>query len=337
MKITREVKIGIFVVSVILVFVLGISFLKGKNVFRKHRTLYVVYDQVSGLEKAAPVTINGLKIGMVSEVGFLSSTSTKILVELTLYNNVNIPSNSIARIYSPDLLGSKNIQIIIGNSVIYASNKDTLQSDIQATLSEEVSQQVAPLKAKAESLMLSLDTILTAFHSVFNTSSRENFTSSLEHIKQTILNLESATYKIDTLLYRQRGGLERIMFNIESITQNIRQNNDNLNRIITNFSNISDTLAKAKFSHTINDLHNTISNLSEITDKINKGQGSLGMLINNQKIYNDLEATTKELNLLMQDIKLNPYRYINFSVFPPGGKKMKYKEPNHVSPVEVTK
>jgi phospholipid/cholesterol/gamma-HCH transport system substrate-binding protein len=337
MKISREVKIGTFFVAIILVFILGINFLKGKNVFRRHRTLYAVYSQVSGLEKAAPVTINGLKVGMVSKVGFLSDNSTRILVELLVTEPVKIPSNSIARIYSPDLLGTKSIQIVMGNSVVYASDMDTLHADIQATLSEEVSQQVAPLKAKAESLMLSLDTIFASFQSVFNRSSRDNLTASFIHIRQTITNLESATYNIDTLVAGQRDRMGRIIYNIEAISQTLKQNDDKINNIITNFSSLSDTLAKAKVSHTINDLHYTITNISEIMEKINGGKGSLGMLINNQNIYNNLESTTKELNLLMEDIKLHPFRYVNVSVFPPRAKRLQYQQPAAIQPAEVPK
>lgn len=324
MKIRREIKIGAYLVIVLLCFIIGVNFIKGKDVFRKHRTFYAKYAQISGLVEAAPVSINGLNIGNVSKINF-EPNSSKIIVEITVYNPIEIPSNSVAMIFSPDILGTKNINIVLGNSQVMAQSGDTLLSDMQASLSEEVSRQVAPLKKKAEDLMLSLDTMVTVVRTVFNTQTRENLKASFEHIRQTILNLEHTTYNIDTLVYGQRSRMERILFNIESISSNIRENDKNISNILTNFSAISDTLAKAQISHTLSDVHTAVMNVSEILDKVNKGEGSLGKLVKDNELYNNLEKSSGELNQLVRDIKLNPYRYLNFSVFPPSGKRMQYQ------------
>lgn len=323
MKLRREIKIGAYLVVILVCFIIGINFIKGKDIFRKHRTMYARYAQIGGLVEAAPVSINGLKIGNVSKIRFEKGTSN-IIVELTIYDPIDIPKNSVARIFSPDILGTKNIEIALGNSLTYAQSGDTLTSGMQASLSEEVNQQVAPLKRKAEDLMLSLDTMVTVVKTVFNSQTRENLKSSFEHIRQTIMNIEHTTYNLDTLVYGQRDRMERILFNIEAISENIRKNDQNISNILTNFSAISDTLAKSQLAHTLNDVHTTVMSVSEIMDKINKGEGSLGLLLNDKAMYQNLEKSSGELNALILDLKLNPHRYLNFSVFPPSSKRMQY-------------
>ncbi|HNX43763.1 MAG TPA: MlaD family protein [Bacteroidales bacterium] len=327
MKIRRDVKIGVFSASVILLFFLGINFIKGKDMFRKHRKFYARYEHVAGLSSAASVSVNGLDIGKVSDVHFAGDASNNVIVEMSIYNNIQIPENSVARIFTPDILGTRSIEIVIGDSPIMAENGDTLISEMQATLSEEVSQQVAPLKRKAEGLMGSIDTMITVVRSVLNLETRENLNASFQHIRQTIFALEHTTYNLDTLVYGQRTRLERIFYNVESISENLRQNNDKITNIIDNFSAISDTVARANLSKTLLDLQYSVTSVSMAMEKINNSEGSMGLLLNDKKLYNDLESAGKELNSLVTDIKLNPHRYLNFSVFPPGGKRMKYKEP----------
>lgn len=327
MKIRREIKVGVFAALVVLLFFLGLNFIKGKELFRQHRTFYARYQHVAGLVSAASVSVNGLNIGKVSNVRFAGDNTNDIIVEMSIYNKLKIPRNSVARIFTPDILGTKSIEIVLGNSPVMAENGDTLISQMQASLSEEVSQQVAPLKRKAEDLMGSIDTMITVVRSVFNKNTRENLNASFEHIRQTIFALEHTTYNIDTLVYGQRTRLERIFYNIESISENLRQNNDRITNVINNFSAISDTVAKANLSKTLADLHTSVTGMANVMDKISNGEGSMGLLINDKKLYNDLESASNELNKLVADIKLNPHRYLNFSVFPPGTKRMQYKEP----------
>jgi len=325
MKISREIKIGAFLIIVILFFILGVNFIKGKDIFRKHRTYFAVYNQISGLVKAAPVSINGLSVGNVSNIFFENPHSGRIIIEMTIYDPIEIPVNSVATIFSPDLLGTKNINLVLGDSKVNSLSGDTLKGGVTATLSEEVSAQVAPLKRKAEGLILSLDTMVTVVRTVFNVQTRENLKASFEHIRQTILNIEHTTFNLDTLVYGQRSRMERILFNIEEISANIRQNDKNITNILTNFSSISDTLAKAQIARTLTDVHTAVLSISEITNKINHGDGSLGLLLNDKKLYLNLENSSDELNQLITDLKLNPHRYLNFSVFPPSAKRNQFQ------------
>ena len=327
MKISRELKIGAFGIVTLALFIISVNFIKGKDLFNRNRTFYAVYDATSGIQDAASVTVSGLEVGKVTDMRFLAKNSKKVLLELTVYNKVFIPSNSIARITSLDLLGTKNIEIIFSDSQIEAKDGDTLIGGSQMSLTEEVNRQVAPIKLKAENLLSSLDTMVTVLQSVFNSETRKSINSSFISIQNTLSNLETTSYNLDTLVYGQSKRLERIMFNVESITENFRKNDQNISKILSNFSSISDTLAKANLAGTLASVNSVLSKVDDITTKINKGEGSIGMLINDQKLYDNLNKSANQLNALIEDMKRNPYRYVNFSVFPPSKKRMSYAEP----------
>jgi len=327
MKISRELRIGVFGIVTLTLFIISVNFIKGKDIFSRNRTFYAVYTSTSGIQDAAPVSVNGLNIGKVTDMRFLNKKSGKILLELTVSDPVFIPSNSVARIYSLDLLGTKNVEIIFGDSKNEAQDGDTLIGGSQMSLNEEVNKQVAPIKLKAENLLSSLDTMVTVLQSVFNSETRKNINASFISILATLSNLQSTTYNMDTLIYGQRKRLERIMFNIESITENFRKNDQNISNILSNFSLISDTLAKANLAETLASVNNVLTRVDAITTKIDIGEGSLGLLVNDNKLYDNLNKSAAQLNALIEDMKANPYRYVNFSVFPPSKKRMEFAEP----------
>jgi phospholipid/cholesterol/gamma-HCH transport system substrate-binding protein len=321
---SRELKIGLVTVLTIVAFIWGFNYLKGKDLFNSQRTFYVVYNNVSGLMKANAVTISGLNIGQVNGLEFLESDPTKVVVELTIANDINIPSNSTARIYSSDLLGTRGIEIVLGDSPDGAKSGDTLRSDVAMSLQEEVNDMVQPILVKAGSMMSSIDTVITAVGEIFNYGTREDLIKSVESLRNTIANIENATKSIDTLLVTQRSRLVGIFKNVESITTNLEDNNEELTRIISNAASISDTIARSNLAGMIANLETSIANLTKATDKISSGEGSIGLLLNDEKLYRDLESSSKQLNLLLEDIRLNPRRYLQFSVF---GKSKPYTPP----------
>ncbi len=317
----------VFVVTLSL-FIWGFNFLSGKDVFSRERTFYAVYDQVNGLNAANPVVVNGFKVGQVQDISFLPGKSGKILVEFTITNNdIEIPKNSVAKLFSSDILGSRAIDLILGDATTYAKEGDTLSTALGATLGEEVSAQMLPIKKKFESVMLSIDSVLVIIKAVFNENTRQNLALSFESIKLTIRNLEHTTYNIDTLVTTQRYKLAGIISNVESISANIKNNNDKITNIITNFSNLSDTLAKAKITSTINNANDALKEFNDIITRVNNGEGTLGQLINNDSLYKNLEASSVQLNQLIEDIKLNPQRYLHFSVIGRGKKQNAYEPP----------
>jgi phospholipid/cholesterol/gamma-HCH transport system substrate-binding protein len=320
LKIKREAKIAIIFVAALILFFWGFNFLKGRHLFTSERTYYAVYKQVNGLVEANPVVINGYKVGIVNNIYFHPDGSGRLIVKFNVDNDIRIPYNTVAKLYSSDILGSRAIELVLGDSKVDAASGDTLKTQIQASLGEEVSIQMMPIKQKFENVMLSIDSVLVVIRGVFDENTRKNLALSFESIKLTIKNLEHTTYNIDTLVTTQKYKLAAIISNVESITANIKKNNDKISNIIVNFSNISDTIAKAKIASTINNADKALSEFNMILGKVNRGEGSLGMLVNNDSLYKNLNSASEQLNLLVEDVKLNPQRYISISVF---GKKSK--------------
>jgi phospholipid/cholesterol/gamma-HCH transport system substrate-binding protein len=336
-KIKREVKIALVVILAIAIFVWGFNFLKGKNVFSSKRYLYAVYDQINGLVEANPVLVNGLKIGQVDDIFFKPDGSGKIIVKMLITNSdIKIPKNAVAKIFASDFMGSKAIDLKMADTTFgkkinlktgWAKSGDTLQSAIATSIQEEVSVQMLPLKQKAERMMSSMDSVLAVIQYVFNEDTRENLAKSFESIKFTIKNLESTTFNIDTFVTTERYRLSSILANVESISSNIKNNNQKITNIINNFSSLSDSISKSKIVSTIDNANKAITDFSTIMDKINKGEGSMGMLIHNDTLYRNLQKSSRDLDLLMEDMRLNPKRYVHFSVFGRSGKKQPYKAP----------
>lgn len=315
MKLSREFKIGLIVTVALALLYWGINFLKGKDVFSNERIFVAVYDDVAGLERTNPITINGLNVGQVRNMKFTGGDKARVVIELVIKNSIDIPSNSTAKIVSSDLLGSKSVEIRLGTSPEMAQPGDTLVSEIEASIKEEVNRQLQPLKTKAENLMGSIDTVLTMLQSIFSNDNTDNFSKSVKSIANSFENLESTTGTLDTLISGQRSRMETILENIDEITANLRNNEDQLNNIIQNFSSVSDTLAKIQFAQTMKRVDKTMGDLAEITSKVNQGEGSIGMLVNNDSLYINLERSSRELNLLLEDIRVNPKKYVRFSLF----------------------
>ena len=315
MKFSKEFRIGFLFILAIAVLVWGFSFLKNKNILYKERVLIAVYKHVNGLNPSNPVYINGVKVGQVGEVFFDPSMDGDIVVELVFTDKFPIPSNSTARIFSEDLMGSKAVEILLGPGPDYAQTGDTLSTEIETSLKDAVNQQILPLKLKAEDLLSSLDTMVVAIKGIFNKDAREDLAASIKSIRQTFRNLESTTQNLDTLVITESNRLSSILYNIDMITRNLNNNSQKINRVLDNLATLSDTIARSNISGIIADLDKTIGNLSLVMARIEKGEGTLGLLINNDQLYKDLEKSASELNLLLEDIRLNPKRYVRISVF----------------------
>jgi len=328
LKISKEIKIAIVFITGLVLLYWGINFLKGRDLFKKERTFYAVYDNINGLVKANPILVNGFRVGQVDDIYFHPNNTGKIIVILTVTNNdLVIPSNTVAHLISSNILGSRAIELKLGNASTEAKEGDTLNTFVQASLTEVIGVQFQPIKQKFENVMTSFDSVLIIIKQVFNESTRQDLVQSFASIRLTIQNLEHITYNLDTVITKQHRNLGAIIGNVASITENIKNNNDKIQNIITNFSNISDTIAQSNIASAINNADKSLKQFSEVMEKVNSGQGSLGMLVNNDSLYNNLEKSSKELNLLIEDIKLNPKRYLNFSVFGGSKKKNEYTPP----------
>jgi phospholipid/cholesterol/gamma-HCH transport system substrate-binding protein len=326
-KLSREVRIGLIVTAATALLIYGFNFLKGKNIFSKRFKFYAVYSRIDGLVESNPVQINGYTVGRVSDIHFLPGNSGKIIIEMALNEDeLKLPSNTVARVISSDLLGSKAVQLILGDAPTPAVSGDTLLADVQASLGDEVNKQVQPIKAKAEKLISSIDSVLVVIQAIFNEKSQGELIQSFESINLAIKSLKKTSYRVDTLIAEQRIRLSRITSNVESITGNFKNNNDKVTKILTNFSTISDSLVKANIAQTVMNANKSLKETADILEKIKRGEGSLGLLVNNDSLYNNLNNASKDLDALFVDMKEHPKRYVHFSVF--GRKDRQKKAPD---------
>ncbi len=264
---------------------------------------------------AKPVYVNGLQVGQVSRLYFASDLSGDIIVELVIQNKFPIPKNSIAHIFSADLMGSKSITLILGDSKVPVKSGDTLLTSVEGSLMESVNKQVAPLKAKAEVLMGSVDTLIAAFNAVMNDETVKSLSSSIKDIQSTFKNLASTTSRLDDLATSEGNRLSNILTNTDSLIATLNSNREGLSRIIGNFESISDSLSKANIAAIIYKADSSINSLNQILAKINEGQGTAGKLMNNDSLYRELNKSAEELNKLLKDVRENPKRYVKFSLF----------------------
>jgi phospholipid/cholesterol/gamma-HCH transport system substrate-binding protein len=314
-KIRKEIKVGVIFVVATAILIWGLMYLKGLELLKTSRTFYAVYDQVNGLVAANPISIKGMKVGQVKKLYFNPKNPAEIIVELYVLGDYPIAKNSSARIFSSSLLGAPEVEIIPGDSKQMAISGDTLLSETEATLGQEVNRQLLPLKTKAENLIGSIDSIAIIVQQVLNKNTRDNLVEAIEHVKQSLGNIAHATHTLDTLMSSQRNNLSKIIINVESISNNLKQNNEKITNILTNFSNLSDSLARARIPYTIAQVNKAITDLDSILVKINKGEGSVGQLLTNEQLYKEVEKAARDLNLLLEDIKANPSKYVKVSVF----------------------
>ncbi len=316
MEAKKITKIGILVTLTVIVFIWGLNFLKGKNILKKENEYYAVYNRIDGLSTSSAVYVNGFKIGQVNNIQFNQNGSkTSFVISFIIGENYQIPQNTSAQIYSADIMGTKAVRFIYKDTTAFHTFGDTIIGSIEGDLKEQVNMQILPLKRKAENLIASLDSAITVLRLIFNKSTRDNLKKSFASIKTTIFNLERTTFTLDTILVSQKSKLAAIFSHVESITSNLKDNNNKITGIINNFSNISDSLAKVDIVKTLNNADKAMLDLSQIVQKVNNGKGSISLLLNNDTLYNNLENASYNLNRLVRDLRENPKRYINFSVF----------------------
>lgn len=309
MKISNETKVGALTAIAIALLFIGYSFLKGNDVFTSENTYYTEYNNVDGLSTSKPVMVNGYQIGRVSKLQL--QENGKIRTEFKIKKEYPIPSNTVARIVSADLLGSKAIVFDLGNSKTMARNGDPLLSDIQANLMEKVE----PLQTKVENLIEKLDSVLSAVNTALDDEFQRDFKKSLSSISASLNNIQNITTDVEGLVESERVRLTSIMRNLESITNNFKNYDRQITTILNNLDHMSDNLAKAEIKETIDNANKAMLDVQAITEKINRGEGSIGLLINDDKLYNNLNDASSSLDNLLKDVKEHPGRYIRLSIF----------------------
>ncbi|MDN3588338.1 MlaD family protein [Pedobacter aquatilis] len=317
MKIKNETKVGILAAFAIALLIIGYNFLKGNSIFSSETTLFARYTRVDGLTVSKPVLINGYQIGRVAKLQ-LEQGGT-ILATLSINSKYDIPENSIARLEGTDLLGSKAIVMSLGDSKKMAEEGFTLNANVEKGLME----QVQPVQKKAELIIGKMDSILSSVNSILNPNFQKNVDKSFSSIAGTLASLETTSKKVDGLVGSESARIEAIFKNVEGITANLNNNNKKISDILTNINTVTDKFAAANFKQTLDNANNAIADLQSVISGIKDGKGSLGLLLNDDKMYNNLNNASKNLDELMIDLKANPKRYVHFSVFGGGNKKDK--------------
>ena len=304
MKPTKEIKAALFVLLGTFSFLIGFNFLNGTSLFKSEKNLYAIYDQVEGLQTGTNVTVNGLSVGKVSSIDFFLNTN-KILVKFTVRNDLNFSKNSIAEIYEAGLIGGKSIAIIPvldGKKPLISG--DTLVSRTKPGLTDVVGSEIAPLQKKLEQVLINADTLISSLNTVLDDQAQQGLNKALSEVSLTVSNLNAISSSISKILVSQ--------------DSNINQTINNLSQASANINQISDSLIKTDLKGMVNKFENTVTSLNSILKSIESGEGTIGKLMKDEDLYNNLEASTKEVELLIKDLKEHPKRYVHFSLF---GKK----------------
>ena len=292
-KLSKEFKSGFIFLLAIVFLVYGLKYLKGLNVFEANKPYYAIYDEIDGLQVGSAVRLNGFNVGMVNAI--VLNDNNNLLVTLNITEIENIPENSICKIVNQDLMGTKGVSLILGNSQTFAKSGDTLLSGIENSLQDEVNAQILPLKNKAEGLIGSVDSLLTIVTAVLNKNTRKSLSNSIKSLDETFTVLSSTMTKIDSMVYQNDARVSKILSNLESITLNLNDTSSGIKPILYNLSSISDSLSKSNFSSLIN-------NIDKLSNNINNGSGTLSKLMKDEKLYNNFEKSTSELAELIEDI-----------------------------------
>lgn len=313
MKISNETKIGALTAIAITILILGYSFLRGNDVFSGSNKFYAVYRSVEGLAVAKPVLVNGFQIGRVSSMKLQQDGRT--VVEFKIDPSYVVPKNTLAKLQSTDLLGSKAIVFELGNSKVPAEDQDTLRADIQGSLAESLQ----PIQKKAEMLISKMDSSLASINKILNPNFQKNVDRSFMSIANSLQTLEGTTKKIDNLVAAQSGHINGILTNAEVVSGSLKASTAHINGMTANFEKVSNDVANANIKQTLDNANKAMADLQATIAKINSGQGSLGLLMNDDKMYKNLTDASNNLNNLFIDLKAHPKRYVSFSIF--GGKK----------------
>lgn len=312
MKISNETKVGILTIVALVILITGFNYLKGRDVFSRSEKIYAVFPELGTLEKSNEVKINGLSIGNVYDRQEKDKDVSAIVVTISLTRDVNIPKNSVAYISSSPL-GASYIVIEKGNSTEMISNGDTLATRVETGILGDVKAQINPTMAKIRDMLDSLETTLSGLNGVLNSQNRLN-------LQQTMSNLNQATSALNGLLDNHNGALAKTLNNAQAITENLKNSNADLTTTISNARKASDKLAALELQPTIDSLNSMISGLKAIMAKLNSPDGTIGALMNDKALYNKLNDAILSAEILIDDLRTHPKRYVNLSVF---GKKDK--------------
>lgn len=308
MKIKREYKTALIVITALALFIWGFNYLKGKDIFKTYNTYYAITDNVEGIVNSTPVTLKGIQIGNVENMKFYNGLEKTMLI-LNIDSDYKFSKDSKVKVYGGNIMGGKSVAIVPGNSGKIAKNGDTLQVLKMPGMFDLVNDRITPLQEKLDRILSSTDTLLSGINNILNPANQKHLSTTIADLSVLTGQFKQTSYKINKLLEQNQTQLNNSLANIDKITGN--------------FVQVSDSLKHLKTGKLVNDLNNTISKLNTSLDQLNKGNGTMAKLMNDEKLYKNLERSTKELELLLKDLREHPKRYVHFSLW--GRKEKKEK------------
>ena len=306
MKFKKEAKIAVIVTLIMFLFLWGHNFVKGKNLFSSYNYYQAYFEKVDGLQISNAVTINGLVVGLVSDMGFASEKLDRLIVEIGVKNGFKIPDNSVMMITS-DLLGSKSVDLILGDSKTIVKDGGFLPGSTAPDLIETITGQLIPVADKAAQLMASIDSLMQILHHTFDDDLQKNIQSIVANVEQLVAG--------------ERKKISAILTNFESVSGNLQKSNEDISKLIANLNSFSETLAASDVKNTVDNANRSLTQLNTLLANINEGQGTLGKFARDDSAYIYLQRSLDDLDKLLIDLRENPKNYVHFSLF--GGKKPK--------------
>lgn len=308
---SRELKTGVVALAIISLSIWGFNFVKNKSLYEKTRIFYAEYSNVQGLIPKSPVTINGLRVGKVVKITFHPYKKEMLVAHILLTNDIQFSKNSVAQIYSPDFISGKSLKIQLAiDDEEYAISGDTLRGDVDSGILGMINEQIAPLQSKVESFVVNTDSVMQNFNEILNAQNQENIKKSLQSLSLTLSKFNNIATNADAIIENNKLKMDSIL--------------NNANLAMQNFTQITDSLQKADIGATLHKLNQSLESFSIILDSIKSGHGTIGKLMVDDALYNNLEGATKELEELLREVKLHPKRFVHLSVF--GKKEKPYEE-----------
>ncbi len=306
MKVSNETKVGILTISGLTILILGFNFLKGKDIFKKTKKIYAVFNDLGSLSKSNEVKINGYVIGSVYQLDAQDENVNGIVATINLTKDVNIPKDSKAFISAP-LIGASYLIIEKGESTTYLKSGDTLATRVDNSLIDDVKAAMNPTLAKVRNSLDTLDMVLGNVNRVIGKENRDN-------LNQLLANLNKASSSLTGFLDKENGPLAKIFDNAYSVTENLKKSNDSITALFSNAKKFTDKLSKLDLQKTLDSVHSVLAELKSTIQKVNSTDGTLGKLINSKELYDRLNSAILSAEILLDDLRTNPKRYVNLSL-----------------------
>jgi len=307
MKISNETKVGILTIVALTLLIVGFNFLKGKNVFNKEKHLYAVFSDLGSLRKSNEVKMKGLPVGVIYDYTEIDKNLSGIIVTITMKRDVNIPKDSKATIES-ELLGNTYMNVAQGQSTEFLKDGDTIVTDRASSFLGDVKAQITPTLTSVRSAIDSLKIVLGGLNRLFDKDTKGNLSEIIRNLKQT-------TGSLNRLLDAESGALAATLNNANSITGNLKKNNDSITATISSIKRAADKFSTLEVQPTIDTLQATINELKTVLGKFNTNEGTLGLLMKDRKLYDQLNSLLLGVEILFDDIRVNPKRYTGSLIF----------------------